>query len=112
MFKLAGAAALIGLAALSSCTKQNSAHAPAEPLKDRGRRVYMANCIACHNADPTKAGAIGPEVAHSSLELLTARILEAKYPPSYQPKRASSAMAALPHLKDDIPALEAYLAAP
>ncbi len=109
--KLGAAVAFGVLCVLASCTKK-SADAPAEPLPSRGRRVYLANCIACHNSDPRKPGPIGPEIAGSSLELLTARVLEAKYPVGYQPKRATHVMPATPHLKEDLPALAAFLAAP
>lgn len=78
----------------------------------RGRTVYAANCIACHGADPQKAGTLGPDVYGSSMALLEARMLRAEYPPGYEPKRKSAAMPKLVHLKDDIPALHAFLNAP
>ncbi len=76
----------------------------------RGRAVYIANCAACHAADPNLDGALGPAVAGSSLELLEARVLHAEYPPGYTPKRTSGQMVALPHLAGDLDALHAYLA--
>ena len=82
----------------------------AESLKDKGRAVYVANCTACHNPDPHLPGNLGPEVAGSSQALLEARILHNSYPEGYTPKRDSRVMVALPYLKDDIPALGAYLA--
>ena len=106
------------LAALSAaCTKKapEPAAQPASPeeaaalLFEKGRKSYLANCIACHNPNPKKDGAVGPAVADASLELLRLRVLDAKYPEGYKPKRATTAMAALPHLKDDIEALHAYL---
>ncbi len=75
----------------------------------RGRSVYAANCTACHNPDPSIDGGLGPAVAGSSLELLRLRVLEAKYPEGYTPKRETGLMIALPHLKDDIEALHAFL---
>jgi mono/diheme cytochrome c family protein len=81
-------------------------------LVSRGRRVYQNVCIACHNADPAKDGALGPAIAGSSRALLEARVLHAEYPPGYVPKRPSQAMPAFPYLKDDIPALEAFLDEP
>ena len=103
-------AASIFLAAVffAACTKQPASN-PQLTLPERGKQVYMANCIACHNPDPTKDGAVGPAVAGSSLELLKARVLEGSYPPGYQPKRQSKAMSALPQLKDQIEALHAFL---
>ncbi|HTF32706.1 MAG TPA: cytochrome c [Myxococcota bacterium] len=77
---------------------------------ERGRRVYLANCTACHNTDPALPGAIGPAVAGSQRELIEARVLRAEYPPGYTPKRPSHAMVALPHLAGSIDDLAAYLA--
>ena len=48
-------------------------------LAQRGRAAYQANCIACHAADPTQDGALGPAVAGASRELLEARVLAARY---------------------------------
>ncbi len=100
-------------------TQKPSAQASSQPVKStapseqdlvaRGRSVYMSNCIACHNPDPTKDGAIGPANAGSSEALLEAKVIHNTYPPGYKPKRDSNAMIALPHLAKEIPALHAYL---
>ena len=76
---------------------------------ERGRRAYMANCIACHNADPAKEGTLGPAIAGSSTALVEARVMRAEYPPGYTPKRDSNLMPAQPFLKQDVPDLAAYL---
>jgi mono/diheme cytochrome c family protein len=89
---------------LAACAPQE----PADPV-EQGRRVYVANCIACHHNDPAREGSIGPAVAGSSRELLEARILRAEYPPAYTPKRPTALMQAMPYLKGDIDALAAYL---
>jgi mono/diheme cytochrome c family protein len=47
---------------------------PLSSIELKGKAVYLSNCIACHNPDPNKPGSIGPDVASSSLELITARI--------------------------------------
>jgi len=78
---------------------------------ERGRRVYMANCITCHNPNPTKPGASGPEIAGSSRELIEARVLHASYPPGYTPKRTTKAMPPFPYLASAIDDLVAFLAA-
>lgn len=78
-------------------------------LVERGASIYQMNCIACHNADPAKDGVLGPAVTGSSLELLEERIMRAQYPKDYKPKRETRAMAALPHLANEIPALKAFL---
>jgi mono/diheme cytochrome c family protein len=76
---------------------------------DLGRRAYLANCIACHNADPTKDGPIGPAIAGSSLGLVEARVVHAAYPPGYTPKRTTQLMPAQPFLAPQVPKLAAYL---
>ncbi len=78
---------------------------------ERGRKVYAANCTACHHPDPGLEGVLGPAIAGSSRELLEARILRAGYPDDYTPKRATLQMAALPYLAPEIDALVAYLIA-
>jgi mono/diheme cytochrome c family protein len=92
---------------LFACTSQPQA--PADPLAERGRSVYVQQCIACHNVDPAQNGALGPAIQGSSRELLEARVLHAAYPPGYTPKRTTTTMVALPQLADDIDALAAYL---
>lgn len=99
---------------LIACTKKESSNGPTQPLtaeqlKEKGKGVYVANCIACHNADPKLDGTLGPAVAGSSKELLEARVLRGTYPEGYKPKRPSMSMVALPHLANQIDALHAYL---
>ncbi|MDP6980805.1 MAG: cytochrome c [Myxococcota bacterium] len=79
-------------------------------LAARGKGVYAANCIACHNPDPKIDGSIGPAVAGASLALLEARIMRQEYPEGYTPRRDTALMVPLPYLEPDIPALAAFLA--
>ena len=122
LFKILGrpltalAAGFILLVFLGACTSKTGQPQQGEQkaatgadLIQRGQRSYRTHCNACHSLDPRRDGATGPAVWGSSLELLEARILRAQYPPGYKPKRPSQVMAALPHLKDEIPALHAYL---
>lgn len=91
----------------------DSPAAPADDptaLADRGRAVYTANCIACHNPDPSLEGGIGPAIAGSSLELVEARVMRNEYPDGYKPKRDTKAMIPLPFLEKDLPALATFLA--
>lgn len=90
--------------ALGAC-KPSSDSDPVE----LGRRAYVTNCIACHNADPTRDGPIGPAIAGSSRELVEARLLRAQYPPGYAPKRNTQLMPAQPFLAELVPKLAAYL---
>ena len=91
-------------------TASNAAPAAAsDTLASRGRSVYNANCVACHNPNPAEPGAIAPAIQGSSETLLEAKVLHNTYPPVYTPKRDTNAMIALPHLAKQIPALAAYL---
>jgi mono/diheme cytochrome c family protein len=84
IFKLLSSIPL--LLALTSCRCQSggsseaSKASPEAQLIARGRAVYVSNCTACHATNPKLHGSQGPDVYGSSKELLTARILEAKYP--------------------------------
>jgi mono/diheme cytochrome c family protein len=94
--------ALTGLC-LAGCTSK-----PETPV-ERGRRLYMTNCIVCHNPDPNLAGSQGPPIAGSSQALVEARVLHLSYPPGYKPKRTTHAMRALPQLKNYIGDITAFL---
>ena len=37
---------------------------------EKGRMVYFANCVSCHNNNPKKPGSIGPEVYEVSIEVV------------------------------------------
>jgi mono/diheme cytochrome c family protein len=75
----------------------------------RGKQVWLAQCVACHNVDPARDGAIGPAVQGSSPALLEARVLHATYPPGYTPKRETKVMPPRPDLVAAIPDLAAFL---
>ena len=92
----------------AGCSK-DSKETSKGPDWERGRAVYVANCVACHNSDPSKDGPIGPAIKGSSKELIEARILNTSYPPNYKPKRTTKVMPQFPFLKDQIPFLAAYL---
>lgn len=80
---------------------------------DKGKRLYMANCIQCHNRDPHKKGPIGPELTDAPLEVMTSKVMTAKYPDplpeGFVPKRKSRAMRPIPKLKNDIPAIHEWV---
>jgi mono/diheme cytochrome c family protein len=76
---------------------------------ERGRRVYLAQCIACHASDPSQPGPVGPPVKGASQALLEAKVVRGSYPPGYAPKRPTAVMPPMPAVAPDIPALAAYL---
>jgi mono/diheme cytochrome c family protein len=79
------------------------------PSAERGRQVYLAHCIACHNTDPSQPGAVGPPLRGSSRALLEAKVLSGTYPPGYTPKRPTKVMVPIPAVAPDIGALADYL---
>ena len=99
---------------LAGCDKKNAAQEKTAAAGDpnRGRAIYLANCAACHNPDPSKDGSLGPAIKGASRELIEARVLKATYPPGYTPKRNTKAMPAQPYLESSIPDLTAFLNQP
>lgn len=102
-------AALALVLTLGACGEDSKPPRTGEGDATRGRQVYLGQCIACHNVDPSKAGPLGPAVKGSSRQLLEARIVRGTYPPGYKPKSASAVMQPMPHLASAIPDLEAFL---
>src|ERR1044072_9484433 len=94
--------------ALSACSKESN-DAPKSADWQRGRAVYVANCVACHNNDPSQDGPIGPAIKGSPPELIESRVLRTQYPPGYKPKRNTQVMPTFPFLKSEIPYLVVYL---
>ena len=79
---------------------------------EKGKVVYYANCISCHNYNPKKPGSIGPQIYRSSKGLLSNKINFGKYPKNYKPKMSTKIMPLLPHLDKEITNLHAFLNAP
>ena len=96
---------------LGACTEDSNPPTKTARVADaeRGKRVYLAQCIACHNSDPAREGPLGPSIKGSSQALLEARILQASYPPGYTPKRKTSLMPPQPYLKSALPDLAVFL---
>jgi mono/diheme cytochrome c family protein len=82
-------------------------------LIEKGRKLYVANCLRCHNKDPNIKGSIGPEIVDAPYEVMYSKVMTGKYPDplpkGFVPKRKSRAMQPLPRLKNDIPAIWAYV---
>lgn len=102
-------AAALTLSTLAACSQGGEAGSSGSE-SELGRRVYRNICTACHNADPTRDGSLGPAVAGSSRELLEGMIVTGEYPPGYTPKRPTQAMPRYPHLEPHLDALAVYLA--
>ena len=96
--------AAVAMLALAACGEESLS-----PEAERGRRVYLSQCLACHNSDPAQPGAVGPKIKGSSRELLEAKVLKGTYPPGYTPQRATTIMPPQPQVAGDLDALAAYL---
>ena len=114
--------ALLLIMLVSNCEKKNIEQEEAEadqkklnntvtltPDIEKGRMVYFANCVSCHNNNPKKPGSIGPEVYGVSIDVLTQKIVSGKYPENYRPKRTSKIMPSMPHLNKEILNLHAFI---
>lgn len=82
-------------------------------LVDAGKTVYTANCLQCHNRNPTENGSIGPAQANTPWEVFKVKVVTGRYPealpPGYTPARKTKAMRKFPDLEKDLPALWAYV---
>ena len=101
----AGTVGIVLLAASSGCGESP----PANPLAERGRQVYLSQCIACHSPDPAQPGAVGPAVKGTTRPLLETKVLQGTYPSGYAPKRPTRVMPPQPGLAPEIGALAEYL---
>jgi len=104
-----GRALVVALASAGVVAACSGPPSPADPAAERGRQVYLAQCIACHNPDPALAGPLGPPVKGSSRELVEAKVVKGSYPPGYTPKRPTTLMPAQPQLAPEIPNVAAFL---
>jgi mono/diheme cytochrome c family protein len=79
------------------------------PAAERGRLIYLGQCVSCHGPDPATAGPIGPPIKGSPAALVEAKVVRGTYPPGYTPKRPTTAMPPQPALAPDVPALAEFL---
>ncbi len=105
----AAAAAALAAGLFAACSNGEEA-AGGDAAVARGRTLYGNVCIACHNADPTRDGSLGPAIAGSPRELLEAKVLRGEYPPGYAPKRPGAVMPRYEYVAEGIPDLAAFLA--
>lgn len=97
-------AALAAALALAGCGSETLS-----PEAERGRQVYLAQCLTCHGPDPAQDGPVGPAVKGASRALLETRIRDGAYPPGYRPKRPTRVMPPMPAVVADIGVLAEYL---
>jgi mono/diheme cytochrome c family protein len=80
------------------------------PQAERGRQVYQAQCTACHHpTDPSRPGAVGPELKGTPRAVLEAKLLHGAYPEGYRPRRPTNVMPPLPQVGPELDALAEYL---
>lgn len=96
----------------TSCGEKPSESTTKGPDPTRGRRLYIATCIVCHNMDPSQPGSLGPAIKGASEALLVAKVLNKRYPDNYTPQRPTTAMPTYPQLKNRISDIAAFLAQP
>ncbi len=103
----------VRIAAASLITVILAGCGPSKPQTpaQRGRVVYMTNCVVCHNPNPNLPGSQGPAIAGSPRALVEARVLHLSYPSGYVPQRKTHAMRAFPQLAGEIDNLAAFLQA-
>lgn len=92
------------------------AEAPPEvtpQLVEQGKTIYNANCLQCHNKNPSENGSIGPAQAQTPWEVFKVKVVTGRYPealpPGYTPARKTKAMRKFTDLEPKLPALWAYI---
>ena len=106
MIRRAGLAFAAAALLLAACSNQPAL----SPQAERGRQVYQAQCVACHHpSDPSKPGAVGPELTGTPRAVLEAKVLRGAYPEGYRPRRPTNAMPPQPQLAPEIDALAEYV---
>ena len=86
---------------------------PNQVLIEKGKRLYLSNCIQCHNRDPNIKGSLGPEIVDAPYVVMYSKVMTGVYPEKlpegFVPKRKSKAMRKIPKLEKDIPAIYAWV---
>src|SRR6187431_600754 len=91
---------------ISSLLFSNLVFSADQATIEKGKRLYLSNCIQCHNRDPNSKGSIGPEMVDAPLSVMTAKVMTGAYPAvlpaGFVPKRKSKAMRKIQKLEKDI----------
>jgi mono/diheme cytochrome c family protein len=107
--KIMGALYVLLFFISTSCSRPGDVQRELSPLEKQGQIVYTTNCLSCHNSDPTRPGSLGPDIAGTPIEVISAKINGRALPASYIPKRQTHIMPPLPFLDKDVAAIHAYL---
>ncbi len=100
-------AVVVMAVALGGCSDPPSGST--NPAAERGRQIYLAQCVSCHGPDPASAGPIGPPIKGTPPEVIESKVVRGTYPPGYKPKRPTAAMPPIAALAPDVPALVEFL---
>ena len=76
---------------------------------NEGKRIYVSNCVRCHNINATKPGIIGPELFTTPIEVFRTKVPTGTYPSGYISKRRTKVMPKFPHLKDKVDLIYKYI---
>lgn len=80
-----------------------------ETINTEGRRLYLANCVRCHNTNPHKPGIIGPELYTTPIEVFRTKVPTGTYPSGYTPKRRTKVMPKFPGLTNSVDFIYNYI---
>ncbi len=103
-----GACMALGLA-IALMTSCGPPPKPMSEIADRGARIYLKHCVACHAGDPRFPGSIGPELQGVPMVVISLKTREGTYPAGYRPKRATKNMPLIALREEEISALYAFL---
>lgn len=78
-------------------------------IEMKSEAIYKNQCMQCHNANPNKAGSIGPDLVSTPKEAFMLKVVEGRYPEDYTPKRKTKAMPVFKKYKNDVEALYNYI---
>lgn len=72
-----------------------------------GQTLFADNCLSCHGE--RGAGAFGPNIQGSSVELVTAKTQRGTYPKGYKPKHDTNYMPVIKLTEAEIKSIVEYL---
>lgn len=76
---------------------------------NEGKKLYILNCVRCHNADPSIKGKIGPDLLTTPANVFESKVLLGVYPSGYSPKRRTKIMPKFKSLEGKTDKLYKYI---